>query len=156
MSRFYVLLFAMPLTGWMMSSAKKYSVSWFGLFNLAQSHRQKETRQRFDFLRATHDTMSFILLSIAGIAYSRGAQTSLLEQGRRAVAHAALCQIREGPNWKKMTMMRRLVPCLAALSLSAARERRGPRDRLLRRSPAKAAWNSPECRPAAEFKGHVP
>ena len=29
---FYVLLFAMPLTGWMMSSAKSYSVSWFGLF----------------------------------------------------------------------------------------------------------------------------
>ena len=28
----YVLLFAMPLTGWLMSSAKNYSVSWFGLF----------------------------------------------------------------------------------------------------------------------------
>src|ERR1700744_670451 len=28
----YVLLFAMPLTGWLMSSAKNYSVSWFGFF----------------------------------------------------------------------------------------------------------------------------
>src|SRR2546423_10718793 len=28
----YLLLFAMPLTGWMMSSAKNYSVSWFSLF----------------------------------------------------------------------------------------------------------------------------
>src|ERR1700748_3448633 len=28
----FVLLFAMPLTGWAMSSAKNYSVSWFGLF----------------------------------------------------------------------------------------------------------------------------
>src|SRR5262249_42287764 len=29
---FYVLLFAMPLIGWLMSSAKNYSVSWFGIF----------------------------------------------------------------------------------------------------------------------------
>jgi cytochrome b561 len=29
---FYVLLFIMPLTGWMMSSAKNYSVSWFDQF----------------------------------------------------------------------------------------------------------------------------
>jgi cytochrome b561 len=29
----YVLLFAMPLSGWLMSSAKNYSVSWFGAFS---------------------------------------------------------------------------------------------------------------------------
>ena len=29
---FYVLLFAMPLSGWLLSSAKNYSVSWFGAF----------------------------------------------------------------------------------------------------------------------------
>ena len=28
----YALIFAMPLTGWMMSSAKNYPVSWFKLF----------------------------------------------------------------------------------------------------------------------------
>lgn len=28
----YLALFAMPLTGWLMSSASAYSVSWFGLF----------------------------------------------------------------------------------------------------------------------------
>ena len=60
---FYVLLFAMPLTGWMMSSAKKYSVSWFGLFTWPNLIGKNEAA--FDFLRATHDTMSFILLSIA-------------------------------------------------------------------------------------------
>ena len=60
---FYVLLFAMPLTGWMMSSAKKYSVSWFGLFTWPNLIGKNETA--FDILRATHDTMSFILLSIA-------------------------------------------------------------------------------------------
>jgi cytochrome b561 len=60
---FYVLLFAMPLTGWMMSSAKNYSVSWFGLFTWPNLIGKNETA--FDVLRATHDTMSFILLSIA-------------------------------------------------------------------------------------------
>ncbi len=29
----YFLLFAMPVTGWLMSSAKAYSVSWFNLFS---------------------------------------------------------------------------------------------------------------------------
>jgi cytochrome b561 len=29
----YVLLFAMPLSGWLMSSANNYSVSWFGAFS---------------------------------------------------------------------------------------------------------------------------
>jgi cytochrome b561 len=60
---FYVLLFAMPLTGWTMSSAKNYSVSWFGLFTWPNLIGKNETA--FDVLRATHDTMSFILLSIA-------------------------------------------------------------------------------------------
>ena len=60
---FYVLLFAMPLTGWMMSSAKNYSVSWFGLFTWPNLIGKNEAA--FDFLRATHDTMSVILFSIA-------------------------------------------------------------------------------------------
>ena len=30
----YLFLFAMPLSGWLMSSAKAYSVSWFNLFTL--------------------------------------------------------------------------------------------------------------------------
>jgi cytochrome b561 len=39
---FYVLLIAMPLSGWLMSSAKNYSVSWFGAFswpNLSNASR---------------------------------------------------------------------------------------------------------------------
>jgi cytochrome b561 len=60
---FYVLLFAMPLTGWLMSSAKNYSVSWFGLFTWPDMIAPNE--QRFDFLKSTHDTLSLLLLSIA-------------------------------------------------------------------------------------------
>jgi cytochrome b561 len=60
---FYVLLFAMPLTGWMMSSAKNYSVSWFGLFTWPNLIGKNETA--FDFLRSTHDLLSDVLFAIA-------------------------------------------------------------------------------------------
>jgi cytochrome b561 len=60
---FYVLLFAMPLTGWTMSSAKNYTVSWFGLFSWPNLIGQNEAA--FDLLRATHDTLSYVLFAIA-------------------------------------------------------------------------------------------
>jgi cytochrome b561 len=60
---FYVLLFAMPLTGWMMSSAKNYAVSWFGLFTWPNLIGKNEAA--FDALRATHDVLSDVLFAIA-------------------------------------------------------------------------------------------
>jgi cytochrome b561 len=60
---FYVLLFAMPITGWMMSSAKNYSVSWFGLFTWPNLIGKNEAA--FDFLRTTHDLLSDVLFVIA-------------------------------------------------------------------------------------------
>jgi cytochrome b561 len=60
---FYVLLFAMPLTGWMMSSAKNYSVSWFGLFTWPNLIGKNE--RAFDLLRSTHDILSNVLFAIA-------------------------------------------------------------------------------------------
>jgi cytochrome b561 len=60
---FYVLLFAMPLTGWMMSSAKNYSVSWFGLFTWPNLIGKSETA--FALLRDTHDTLSDVLFAVA-------------------------------------------------------------------------------------------
>ena len=60
---FYVLLFAMPLTGWMMSSAKNYSVSWFGLFTWPNLIAKSEGA--FDLLRSTHHILSYTLFAIA-------------------------------------------------------------------------------------------
>jgi cytochrome b561 len=60
---FYVLLFVMPLTGWMMSSAKNYSVSWFGLFTWPNLIGKNE--HAFDVLRSTHDLLSDALFAIA-------------------------------------------------------------------------------------------
>ena len=60
---FYVLLFAMPMTGWLMSSAKNYSVSWFGLFTWPNLIGKNEAA--FDLLRSTHHLLSKVLLAIA-------------------------------------------------------------------------------------------
>ena len=60
---FYVLLFAMPLTGWMMSSAKNYSVSWFGLFTWPNLIGRNQSA--FKVLLITHETLSKVLFAIA-------------------------------------------------------------------------------------------
>ena len=60
---FYVLLFAMPLTGWTMSSAKNYSVSWFGLFTWPNLIGKNE--DAFAALRDAHDVLSWFLLGLA-------------------------------------------------------------------------------------------
>ena len=60
---FYVLLFAMPITGWLMSSAKNYSVSWFGVFTWPNLIGKNETA--FDVLRSTHHFLGGVLLAIA-------------------------------------------------------------------------------------------
>jgi cytochrome b561 len=60
---FYVLLFAMPLTGWMMSSAKNYSVSWFGVFTWPNLIAKNENA--FELLRSTHHILSYMLFGIA-------------------------------------------------------------------------------------------
>jgi len=61
----YALLFAMPLTGWTMSSASNYPVSWFSLVQLpdlvAPDPALKET------LHEVHETLSKILLALAGL-----------------------------------------------------------------------------------------
>ena len=60
---FYGLLFAMPLSGWLMSSAKSYSVSWFGLFTWPDLIAKNEPA--FNLLRETHEVLGWGLLAIA-------------------------------------------------------------------------------------------
>lgn len=59
----YFFLFAMPLTGWMMSSAKNYSVSWFGLFTWPDLMPQNDAV--FEALKVTHHALGIALFAIA-------------------------------------------------------------------------------------------
>jgi cytochrome b561/polyisoprenoid-binding protein YceI len=65
----YLLLFAMPLTGWMMSSARGFPVSWFNLFQLPDLVPKSETL--YEALVTTHAALAIALavtvtLHIAG------------------------------------------------------------------------------------------
>ncbi len=61
----YALLFAMPLTGWMMSSAANYPVSWFGLLQLPDlvgpSHDLHEA------LEEVHEVLAGTLLAVVAV-----------------------------------------------------------------------------------------
>lgn len=60
---FYTLLFAMPLSGWLMSSAKNYTVSWFGLFSWPNLIAPSETG--FKVLLQTHQVLAGVLFFTA-------------------------------------------------------------------------------------------
>lgn len=60
---FYVLLFAMPLTGWLMSSAANFPVSWFGLAQLPDLVAPDPALK--DLLEEVHETLAKILIALA-------------------------------------------------------------------------------------------
>jgi cytochrome b561 len=58
----YLLLFAMPLTGWMMTSARGFPVSWFGFFQLPDFVPKNQAL--YDAMKETHDTLALALYAI--------------------------------------------------------------------------------------------
>jgi cytochrome b561 len=62
---FYVILIAMPLSGWMVTSARGASVRWFDLWTWPSLIGQNE--QAFRLWRAAHDTLSRILFVLASL-----------------------------------------------------------------------------------------
>ncbi len=58
----YTLLFAMPVSGWMMSSARGFPVSWFGFFQLPDL--VPKNRALYDALVTTHGTLAVVLAAV--------------------------------------------------------------------------------------------
>lgn len=61
----YVLLFALPLSGWTMSSARGFSVSWFGLFQLPDLVPRNHSL--YEALVATHVTLVCVLAVVVAL-----------------------------------------------------------------------------------------
>jgi cytochrome b561 len=59
----YALIFAMPITGWLMSSAKAYSVSWFNLF--AFPNLVGKDDHLFELMRDVHHALFKVLVAVA-------------------------------------------------------------------------------------------
>lgn len=93
----YLVIFLMPLSGWLMSSAKNYPVSWFKLVQLPDMIGKSE--EAFEFFKAVHEILAFslvllVVLHIAG-----------------ALKHQFILKDR---------LMRRMLPGVAVLSLLGA------------------------------------
>ncbi|MDE2196098.1 MAG: cytochrome b [Gammaproteobacteria bacterium] len=61
----YALLLAMPIAGWLLSSASNLTVSWFGLFSLPDL--VAPDRRLAHWLLLTHQTMAWLLLAVVVI-----------------------------------------------------------------------------------------
>ena len=60
---FYLLLFAIPVTGWLMSSAKGYTVSWFNVFSWPDLIAKDDAA--YKVLHSRHGMLATILFYVA-------------------------------------------------------------------------------------------
>jgi cytochrome b561 len=60
----YLLLFAIPLSGWLMSSAKGFQTVWFGLLPLPDL--VGKNKELGDLLKEVHEILNFGLLLLVG------------------------------------------------------------------------------------------
>jgi cytochrome b561 len=61
----YVILLAMPLSGWMMSSARGFPVSWFGLAQLPDL--VAKNKPLYNALVTTHVSLSYVLYAVVAL-----------------------------------------------------------------------------------------
>jgi cytochrome b561 len=61
----YTLLFVMPLSGWMMSSARNYRVSWFDLVPLP--NLVPVSKPLYNFLHEAHEWLAWTLVAVAAL-----------------------------------------------------------------------------------------
>jgi cytochrome b561 len=61
----YIVLFAMPLSGWIMSSARGFPVSWFGFIQLPDP--VAKNKAVFDAMLETHETLAWVLYAIVTV-----------------------------------------------------------------------------------------
>ena len=59
----YALIFAMPLSGWLMSSARNFPVSWFGLFQFPDLI--SPDKRAYEFLHELHEQLFAALMIVA-------------------------------------------------------------------------------------------
>jgi len=61
----YAILFAMPITGWLMSSASNIPVSWFGLVQLPDFvEPDRGLKETFE---EVHESLAYVLYALAGL-----------------------------------------------------------------------------------------
>ncbi len=74
----YILLFAMPITGWIMSSASNYPVSWFGLVQLPDL--AAPDRALKELLKLVHKSLSYGLFALVGLHLAGALKHQLVDR----------------------------------------------------------------------------
>ena len=59
----YAMIFVIPLVGWIASSARNFSVSWFGFFTWPNLVEPSEAA--FEFFQGTHAVLAWTLFAVA-------------------------------------------------------------------------------------------
>ncbi len=74
----YVLMIAIPLSGWMMSSAKGFQTVWFGVLPLPDL--LEKNRALGDLLAAVHKILNFTLLALLALHIGAALQHHFIER----------------------------------------------------------------------------
>jgi cytochrome b561 len=76
----YALLFAVPVTGWLMSSASAYSVSWFNLFQLPDFVSPNPDLK--DVFEEIHEILARLLLVIASVHVAAALKHAVIDKDK--------------------------------------------------------------------------
>jgi cytochrome b561 len=74
----YLLIFAVPLSGWLMSSAKGYQTVWFGVLPLPDL--VGKGKELGELLSSVHQWVNFTLLALVGMHLAAVAKHTLIER----------------------------------------------------------------------------
>jgi cytochrome b561 len=74
----YVLMLAIPLTGWLMSSAKGFPTVWFGILPLPDL--VEKNRELGDLLAGVHQALNFALLGLVVLHVAAALQHHFIER----------------------------------------------------------------------------
>jgi cytochrome b561 len=77
---FYLLLFALPVTGWLTSSAANYPVSWFGLVQLPDFVAPDAGLK--ELLEETHETLVKLLIALAILHVAAALKHQFIDRDR--------------------------------------------------------------------------
>ncbi len=75
----YLLMLAMPITGWLQNSAAGFPLTWFGLFKVpALIVRDKAS---FAFWQQTHETLAMLLMLLIALHFAAAIKHALARDG---------------------------------------------------------------------------
>lgn len=74
----YLLMFAMPLTGWLQNSAAGFPLTWFGLFKVPALIERN--RDAFQWWQDAHETLAWLLMALIALHAAAAIKHHLIDR----------------------------------------------------------------------------